>query len=108
MEASQRVWFNHALEFAISLANEIRKPLLVIFNLTDKYKYSNLRYYTFMIEGLVKLKPLFDERGIKFIIKSSDYTTGTIEISQKASAIVTDKNYLAFQRYWRKKSFRTN
>ncbi len=103
MEASQRVWFNHALEFAISLANEIRKPLLVIFNLTDKYKFSNLRYYTFMIEGLVKLKPLFDERGIKFIIKSSDYTTGTIEISQKASAIVTDKNYLAFQRYWRKK-----
>lgn len=101
MEATQRVWYNYALEFAISMANEIKKPLLVVFNLTDKYKFSNVRYYKFMIEGLVKLKSEFDRRGISFIIKNSDYVNGTIELSKNACAIVTDKNYLKFQRSWR-------
>lgn len=50
MEASQRAYYNHALEFAISLANEYQKPLLVVYNLTDRYKHSNLRYYKFMLE----------------------------------------------------------
>jgi deoxyribodipyrimidine photo-lyase len=101
MEASQRAFYNHALEFAISIANNYKKPLIVIFNLTDKFKFSNLRYYTFMIEGLIKLKKDFDERGIKFFIKKSDYVSGSIEISKEAVALVTDRNYLKLQRNWR-------
>ncbi len=103
MEASQRAWFNHALEFAISLANEHNKPLIVIYNLTDKFKHSNLRYYTFMIEGLFKLKSDFKERDIHFFIRKSDYVTGSIEISKNSVAVVTDKNYLKAQRDWRTK-----
>ncbi len=103
MEASQRVYFNHALEFAISIANEYKKPLVVIFNLTDKFKFSNLRYYHFMIEGLLKLKHQFKERKINFFILRNDYVTGTIELSKNAFAIVTDKNYLKTQRIWRKR-----
>ncbi|MCX8056426.1 MAG: deoxyribodipyrimidine photo-lyase [Ignavibacteria bacterium] len=103
MEASQRAYFNHALEFAISLANEKQKPLIVIFNLTDKFKHSNLRYYTFMIEGLVKLKKAFEERRIKFVIQKSDYVSGSIKLSSNSVALVTDKNYLKTQRAWRKK-----
>lgn len=102
MEASQRAWFNHALEFAISLANEQRKPLIVVYDLTDKYKHSNLRYYTFMLEGLTKLKSIFKERAIPFVIRKSEYISGSIELSKNAVALVTDKNYLKTQRKWRR------
>ncbi|MCR4417122.1 MAG: deoxyribodipyrimidine photo-lyase [Ignavibacteria bacterium] len=103
MEASQRADYNHALEFAIMLSNEYKKPLVVIYNLTDKYKFSNLRYYTFMIEGLIKLRKIFEERRIKFFIRKSDYVNGSIEISKDAAALVTDRNYLKLQRNWREK-----
>lgn len=107
MEASQRAFYNHALEFAISYANSLNKPLIVIYNLTDKYKFSNLRYYTFIIEGLIKLKKDLDERGLKFFIKKSDYVSGSIEISKNAVAIITDRNYLKLQRNWRTKVAQT-
>lgn len=107
MEASQRAFYNHALEFAISYANSLNKPLIVIYNLTDKYKFSNLRYYTFMIEGLIKLKKDLDERGLKFFIKKSDYVSGSIEISKNAVALITDRNYLKLQRNWRTKVAQT-
>lgn len=103
MEASQRVFFNQAIEFAISLANEYKKPMITIFNLTDKYRYSNQRYYRFMIEGLIELRKHFDQRGIKFIISKSDYVSGSIEFSKNAVALVTDRNYLKLQRSWREK-----
>ncbi len=103
MEASQRVMFNHAIEFAISLANEYKKPLITIFNLTDKYKHSNQRYYKFMIDGLIELKKYFDQRGIKFIINKSDYVSGSIGFSKNAAALVNDRNYLKLQRSWREK-----
>ncbi len=101
MEASQRAYYNHALEFAIMLSNEYKKPLIVVFNLTDKYKFSNLRYYTFMLEGLIELKKIFKERGIKFLIRKADYVSGSVEISRNAVALVTDRNYLRIQRNWR-------
>lgn len=107
MEASQRAFYNHALEFAISYANSLNKPLIVIYNLTDKYKFSNLRYYTFIIEGLIKLKKDLDERGLKFFIKKSDYVSGSIEISKNAVALITDRNYLKLQRNWRTKVAQT-
>lgn len=103
MEASQRAYFNHALEFAIMLSNEYKKPLIVVFNLTDKYKFSNLRYYTFMIEGLIELRKIFEDRGIKFSIRKKDYVSGSIEISIDAVALITDRNYLRTQRNWRKR-----
>lgn len=103
MEASQRVYFNHAIEFAISIANEYQKPMITIFNLTDKYKHSNQRYYKFMIEGLIELRKHFNQRGIKFIINKSDYVSGSIEFSKNAVALVTDRNYLKLQRSWREK-----
>ncbi len=103
MEASQRAYFNHALEFAIALSNEKKKPLVVVFNLTDKFRFSNLRYYTFMLEGLVKLKYLLNQRGINFVIKKSDYISGSIQIAKDSVVIVTDRNYLKTQRHWRQK-----
>ena len=49
MQAAQRARYNHALEYAIHLANERGKAVVVIFGLTASYPDANLRHYAFML-----------------------------------------------------------
>jgi deoxyribodipyrimidine photo-lyase len=65
MSHSHRAYFNHSLELAVELSNEYKKPLLVYFPITDKYKFSNIRYYKFMLDGILEAKKSIEERGIK-------------------------------------------
>lgn len=101
MEASQRVNHNYALFFATHLANQFHKPIITIFNISDKHKFSNVRYYKFMLEGIVKLKKVFESLGIKFIISKSDYVSGCKKYLNDSCAVVLDANYLKTQRKWR-------
>ena len=48
MQASQRAEYNHALEFAILKANELRQPLIVFLGITDQFPEANERHYAFM------------------------------------------------------------
>lgn len=99
MSQSHRANFNHSLEFAIDLSNAYRKPLLVYFPITDRYKYSNARYYKFMLDGILEAKKSIEERGIKFVIeKVDDIKQRVVEISRDAFALITDKAYLKFYR----------
>ncbi|MEZ0323591.1 MAG: deoxyribodipyrimidine photo-lyase [Hydrogenothermaceae bacterium] len=101
MESSQRIDYNYALYFAIKVANKLNKPVIVVFNITDSYKHSNLRYYKFMIEGILKLRDKFRDLGIKFIINRGKYTEGCKRFLEEASVVITDTNYLKTQRMWR-------
>ncbi|MGC8964599.1 MAG: deoxyribodipyrimidine photo-lyase, partial [Brevinematia bacterium] len=103
MEASQREDFNHALEFSIHKANTLKKPVIVAFFITDKYKFSNQRYYRFMIEGILKTKQKIENRGIRFLILKDDFVNGCLKLSKNACLLVLDKNYLKTQRIWREK-----
>ncbi|MCX8096714.1 MAG: deoxyribodipyrimidine photo-lyase [Spirochaetes bacterium] len=101
MEASQRINYNYSLLLAVKLANENNKPVVVLFNITDRYKHSNIRYYKFMIEGILKLRKDFEDLGIKFFIRKGDYVSGCVEFGKKSCCIVLDRNYLSLQRKWR-------
>ncbi|GAB6072614.1 deoxyribodipyrimidine photo-lyase [Venenivibrio stagnispumantis] len=103
MENAQREDYNHALEFAIQIANQYTKPVVVAFFITDKYKYSNQRYYRFMLEGIIKTKNQIQKRGINFVIKKDDFVNGCLSLSKDAFCIVFDKSYLKTQRNWRYK-----
>jgi len=104
MDCSQRENFNHALEYSIHMANEYKKPLIVYFPVTDKYKFSNLRYYTFMMEGILKTREALKERGIKFVIeKVEDPALAVIKHCKNACALITDRGYLKYQRAKREK-----
>lgn len=102
MESSQRSKYNFALEVAINIANTIRKPLLVYFGITDRYRHSNLRYYTFMLEGLLKLREALRDRGIKLVLMRADPPMGAVELAEDAVALVCDRGYLKHQRAWRR------
>lgn len=60
MQASQRTECNHALEYAITRANELSQPLVVYFGLTE-FSEANERHYHFMLEGLQEVQSSLEE-----------------------------------------------
>ena len=102
MQASQRIEYNHALEFAIHMANDARKPLVVFFGITDTFPEANARHYYFMLEGLKEVQNALEKRGIKMVIRQVSPEKGVVEIAKIASLVVVDRGYLKIQREWRR------
>ncbi len=101
MQASQRAEDNHALEFAILKANELRQPLIVFLGITDQFLEANERHYTFMLEGLKEVKDSLEKRGIQMVILHKSPEIGVLQLAKKASLAVVDRGYLKIQRAWR-------
>ena len=101
MQASQRAECNHALEYAIEQANDLGKPVVVYFGLTDRYPEANARHYRFMLEGLKETQQALRARGINFVLRRESPELGVIEIARQASSVVVDRGYLKVQRNWR-------
>jgi len=102
MQASQRVEYNHALEYAIRQAQRTKAPVATLFVLTDGFPGANLRHYTFMVEGLKELKGKLEERGISFFLFRGSPDQEVLKVSRQASLVVTDCGYLRVQKEWRK------
>ncbi len=103
MQQSQRTHYNHALEYAITIANEKKQPLLVYFGITDRFPEANLRHYQFMLQGLKQVEKNLSEKNIRFILRVEHPVDGIKKVSDEASVIVVDRGYLRVQREWRKK-----
>ncbi len=101
MQASHRSEDNHALEYAIALANSLKKPLLVFFGLTERYPEAQERHYFFMLEGLKEVEIFLKKRGLKFVISRISPEKGAVQLGRRALAVVTDRGYLRLQRKWR-------
>jgi len=101
MQASQRAEYNHALEFAILKANELRQPLIVFFGITDQFPDANERHYTFMLEGLKEVKDSLNKRGIQMVILHQPPEVAAFQLARRASLTVVDRGYLRIQRAWR-------
>ena len=86
MQASQRTRFNHALEYAIDLANQLGKPVVVGFGLMDDYPEANLRHYVFMLEGLRETAQALEQRGIAFVLRHGPPARIALELAARASA----------------------
>ncbi|MBO9700331.1 MAG: deoxyribodipyrimidine photo-lyase [Sporocytophaga sp.] len=102
MQQSQRVDYNHALEYAALKANELELPLLVVFGLMDDYPEANLRHYRFMLEGLRDTANLLSKRNINFILKKGTPPEIAKEFADDAAIVFCDMGYLRHQRLWRK------
>ncbi|MFN3410975.1 MAG: deoxyribodipyrimidine photo-lyase [Exilispira sp.] len=107
MQASQRVFYNHALNFAIKEANRLNLPVLVVFGLTPNFPGANLRHYKFMLEGLIEVCILLKSYGIGFIMEISDQPFEiVIKYSTNAALVVFDKGYTRIQKIWRIEAFK--
>jgi deoxyribodipyrimidine photo-lyase len=101
MQASQRAEYNHALEFAISQANERKLPVLVYFGLTDAFPDANERHYYFMLEGLKEVKEALFRKGIGMVVERCTPEVGAVKFARKALLAVCDRGYLKIQKKWR-------
>ena len=101
MQAAQRARFNHALEYAVTLANDARVPLAAVFALVDDYPGANLRHYDFMIDGLIETTRALANRGIGMAICRENPETLIPRLAQNAAAVVTDDGYTRIQKRWR-------
>ncbi|HSK99380.1 MAG TPA: deoxyribodipyrimidine photo-lyase [Rubrobacteraceae bacterium] len=103
MQEAQRARCNHALEYAVQRANELRQPLLVVFGLTTDYPESNLRHHAFMLEGLKDAAQALEERGIQLAVRSGSPDEVALGFADNASMIVCDMSYLRLQKRWRER-----
>ncbi len=102
MQASQRARYNHALEYAILKANELRKPLFVFFAIIDNFPQANERHYAFMLEGLKETQKALKERNIEMIIWHKPIEESVIKLAKDSCLVICDRGYLKIQRKWRK------
>ena len=101
MQAAQRAECNHALEYAIDRANELKLPVVVAFALTADFPEANLRHYHFMLQGLKETSEALTKRGIRMVIRAESPTTCIPKLARKAALLVVDEGSLTVQRQWR-------
>lgn len=101
MQDAVRTEYNHALEYAIDAANQLKRPLLVIFVLTEHFPEATLRHYQFLIEGLIDVDHLLTERGIRLQVLVGDPKILVPSMAEDACLLVTDHGYLRIQTHWR-------
>lgn len=102
MQASVRAEYNHALEYAIKLANKANKPLLVFFGITKTFPEANFRHFYFLLEGLADAESALKKKNIKLICRFCDPSDEVIKLCEKACAVIFDRGYLRIQKKWRK------
>jgi deoxyribodipyrimidine photo-lyase len=101
MQAAQRAGTNHALEYAVGVSNEMRRPLVVLFALTDNYPEANERHYAFMLEGLKETRRRLRERGIPMIVRRGEPDEVIASLGRMAAMVVVDDGYVRIERRWR-------
>ena len=101
MQQSQRAEFNHALEYAVEIANHLKLPLIVLFGLMDDYPEASLRHYMFMLEGLKETQAALADRGIKMVIRREHPAAAALSSGRQAAVIICDRGYLRHQKQWR-------
>jgi len=101
MQATQRAEYNHALEYSITRANELKVPVVVLFGIADSYPEANLRHYHFMLEGLKDAKDALEKRGIKLVIRHESPELVVVALAKNACCVVVDAGHTRTQRKWR-------
>lgn len=101
MQAAQRVECNHALEYAIRSANDMGRPVVVFFGLTDNWPEANERHYNFMLEGLREVRRDLRARGIQMVVRHRPPDSGAAELANEAALVVVDAGHLRIQKKWR-------
>jgi deoxyribodipyrimidine photo-lyase len=105
MQQSQRVHYNHALQFAINEANKENLPLVVFFGIDDSYPEANLRHFAFMLEGLKEVQTLLNKLGITFILEIGNPVEQIKHWIIDSCMVVCDMGYSKIQRQWRQELF---
>ena len=107
MQQAMRAEWNPALDHALTLAAELKLPVLVSFGLTGRtspaYPEANARHYAFLLQGLAEVAGTLGRKGIGFCIRFGAPPDVTLDLAKEAAILVCDRGYLKPQRTWQAK-----
>jgi deoxyribodipyrimidine photo-lyase len=93
-QMNRRVYSNHALLYAVEIANHLNLPVLFYEALTCTYEYANDRLHTFILEGVPETARRLQKAGIGYVLylrrTKSDPNDTFYTLAGNAAAIVTD------------------
>jgi deoxyribodipyrimidine photo-lyase len=94
MQIFKRADHNHALNYAVELANERGLPLVVYEGLKYYYPWANDRLHTFILEGVNEKREALARRGIRYLFylqrNERDPRDTVARLAREAAALVTD------------------
>ena len=95
MQSTFRARNNHALEFAIERANELRLPVLVYHGLRHDYPWASDRLHTFLLETAADLSREFADLGIQYAfylerVPEDAAVSPLVQLAGRAALVVTD------------------
>src|SRR6202034_2333831 len=92
-QANRRVGWNHALAYAIELANQAGLPVLFYEGLTFDYPYASDRFDKFILEGTPDTERQLERLGIGYVFyhrrKRSDPNDVLYRLAKDAAAGIT-------------------
>jgi hypothetical protein len=90
---AMRATENPALDVALSMAEALRVPCFVHFELPEVYRFASDRHHTFMLEGARALQRALKERNVGCVVqvhRPSARTATLLELARHASLVVTE------------------
>lgn len=94
MTAFRRTSYNFALQHAVDLANELKKPLVVLEALRCHYRWASDRFHRFVIDGMMDNARAVRDASttyVSYVEPHSGHGSGLIEaLSQHACVVVSD------------------
>jgi len=105
MQHAQRGEDNPALDMAIRIGNELRKPVVTFFAPVPFYPNANLRHYTFLAGGIADIAAALKDRNVGFAFRFyPDHSLIKICNELNPCIVVGDENPLRETEHWRAKA----
>ena len=102
MQRAQRASDNPALDMAVELGNELRKPVVVQLGLNPFVERANYRHYRFLAEGLADIAEGLRARRVGFVLRAHPHHRLLPFLEEIRPAIVIgDENPLRQTERWR-------
>jgi deoxyribodipyrimidine photo-lyase len=103
MQRAQRGVDNHALNLAVSIANELKLPLVVYFAGISNFPHANLRHYVFLQQGFPDIEADLARRNISFVMRRAPHESHERLLHDAGAAIcIGDENPMRAPESWRK------
>ncbi|MDQ3427687.1 MAG: deoxyribodipyrimidine photo-lyase, partial [Gemmatimonadota bacterium] len=102
MQSTFRARDNHALDFAVEQANQLRLPVVVYHGLRHDYPWASDRLHTFLLETAADLYQEFEELGLQYAFylerdgddaasrQAAGRPSPLVELARRAALVVTD------------------
>src|SRR5579862_7896126 len=102
MQRAQRGNGNPALDVAIKVANELKKPVVVFFAPVPFYPRANLRHYSFLAGGIPDIAEELAARGVGFVLRNyPDHSLLKFCSEVRPAIVIGDENPMREPEHWR-------